>query len=54
MNVVKGMSIMVFALGVAILAKYWGFHDFVASNAWIGFPMTIVGAFGIVYLFGGR
>lgn len=54
MNVVKSMSIMVFALGIAILAKYWGFHDFVESNAWIGLPMTVVGALGIVHLFDGR
>ena len=52
MGAIKGAALMIFSIGVAIMAKYWGFYPWVADNAWIGLPMAAIGAIGVVFLFG--
>lgn len=54
MNIIKTVTIMIFAMGVAIIAKYVDFKPLVEANSWIGIPMTCFGATGICFLFGER
>ena len=52
--IIKTASLMIFAFGIAIVAKYIGFQDWVEANTWIGIPMIVVGSAGIVFIFGNR
>ena len=54
MSIIKAVSLMIFAFGVAISTKYIGFNSWVEANSWIGLPMTVVGAFAVCMLFGRR
>ena len=54
MNIIKTCTLMIFAFGVAILAKYVDFQPWVEVNSWIGIPMTVFGAVGVCTLFSGR
>lgn len=51
MNIIKAVTIMIFAMGVAIIAKYVDFKPWVEANSWIGIPMTCFGVTGICFLF---
>ena len=52
MMFLKTISLMIFAFGIAIMAKYIGFYGWVENNAWISFPMVGFGAVGIIFSFG--
>ena len=54
MNIIKAVTLVIFAFGVAIIAKYTDFRPWVEANSWIGIPMTCFGAAGVCFLFGGR
>lgn len=52
MTIIKAMSTMLFAFGVAIVTKYYDFAEWVGEMPWIAFPMIVFGAIGIGLLWG--
>ncbi len=49
---IRAFCLMMFAFGVAIVVQTMGFHEWVYQNAWIGFPMMLVGGVGICLFLG--
>lgn len=48
MMAIRAAFLMVFSFGIAIMAKYYGFHSWVENNTWIALPMIVIGAVGLL------
>jgi hypothetical protein len=43
---------MTFSFGIAIVTKYYDFAEWIGKAPWIAFPMIVLGALGIILLWG--